>query len=400
MSAMSSELERQAARLLTVGFPGPQLCGSLAELLDRGVGGVILFARNIETPEQVASLTAAIKRRAGRPLFVAVDQEGGAVRRLRRGFTWVPPMRALGALDDPALAERVGHLLGSELRAVGIDVDYAPVLDVDTNPDNPVIGQRSFSRDPRVVARLGVALARGLQAAGVASCGKHFPGHGDTAQDSHRELPRLRHELGRLESVELVPFRAAIAAGMPSLMTAHVVFEALDSEYPATMSGRVLNGMLRGTLGYRGLVVTDDLEMKAIADHYGYEEAAIRCLEAGVDVLLCCHTASVAHRIIDALTQAVESGRVPAERLGEAAERVTRFTERWARPAEMPRLEVLQRGEHLACIRQVLESVDTSLLALDRDPTEILEELRRQGASPGSPAGGGDRLRGPRGKRQ
>lgn len=390
---MSAELEQRAARLLTVGFPGTQLCGALEELLDRGVGGVVLFARNIDTPEQVASLVADIKRRAGRPLFVSVDQEGGAVRRLRRGFTWVPPMRALGEANDPALAEQVGYLLGSELRAVGIDVDYAPVLDVDTNPDNPVIGQRSFSRDPHVVARLGVALARGLEAAGVASCGKHFPGHGDTSQDSHRELPRLPHDLSRLEAVELVPFRAAIAAGMPSLMTAHVVFEALDSEYPATMSSRVLNGMLRGTLGYRGLVVTDDLEMKAIADHYGYEEAAIRGLEAGVDAFLCCHTASVAHRIIDGLAQAVASGRVSAERLTEAAERVRHFTERWARPPEAPRLDVLRRDEHLACVERVLENVDTRFLALGRDPTEIRQELDKRGEPP-QPSRSRDPLRG------
>src|SRR5690606_31170698 len=159
----------------------------------------------------------------------------------------------------------VGRLLGRELRAVGVDVNYAPILDVDTNPKNPIIGNRSFSRDPELVARLGVALGRGMEAAGVASCGKHFPGHGDTEQDSHQELPRLSHSIERLRNVELVPFRAWAEAQLAAVMTAHVIFEPLDPKYPATMSKRVLDGILRQELNYEGLIITDDIEMKAIA---------------------------------------------------------------------------------------------------------------------------------------
>lgn len=373
---MSKERERQAARLLTVGFYGQELDDTLKALLDRGVGGVVLFARNVGSAEQVARLIGDIKTYAGRPLCVGLDQEGGLVARLREGFTRVPPMRAVGAVGDPGLAERIGRLLGRELRAVGVDLNYAPVLDIDTNPDNPIIGNRSFSRDPQVVAELGIALARGIESEGVASCGKHFPGHGDTSQDSHQELPRLPHAMERLERVELVPFRAAVQAGLASIMTAHVVFEAIDPEYPATMSRPVLHGILRERMGYQGLIITDDLEMKAIADHYGYEEAAIRGLEAGVDNFLCCHTAEVAHQIIDTWLRAVDSGRVPYERLVDATERVEAFVRRWARPAEPPRLDVLQCQEHLSWVEEVLARVDPSQAALGEDPTEIMERIR------------------------
>jgi len=373
---MTSELRRRAAKLLTVGFYGHKLGDELKRLLDCGVSGVVLFARNVDTPEQVAELIGEIKRHAGRPLFVSLDQEGGLVARLRQGFTRLPPMRAVGALGDEGLAERVGRLLGRELRAVGVDVNFAPVLDIDTNPDNPIIGNRSLSREPELVARLGVAIGRGIQAAGVAACGKHFPGHGDTAQDSHQELPRLPHSRERLEAVELVPFRAWVQAGLAAIMTAHVIFEPLDAEYPATMSRPVLHGILRDAMGYDGLIVTDDIEMKAIADHYGYAEAAIRGVTAGVDNFLCCHTAEVAHQLIETVAAAVERGRVPLERLVDANQRVASFTERWARPVEAPRFEVLACDEHLAVVEEISSRVDPALADLGEDPTEIMERIR------------------------
>ncbi|HEY4106960.1 MAG TPA: beta-N-acetylhexosaminidase, partial [Polyangiaceae bacterium] len=253
---MASDLEIQAARLFTVGFYGKTITTDLEELIGRGVGGVIFFARNVGTPAEVAEVTSAIKRHAGRPLFCALDQEGGQVSRLRQGFTEVPPMRALGISGSAKLAREVGELIGREVRAVGFDMNYAPVLDVDTNPANPIIAARSFGRTPDVVSELGLALAAGLESAGVAACGKHFPGHGDTSQDSHLELPRLPHSLARLEEVELKPFAAAVKAGIPSMMTAHVIFEPLDPVYPATMSRPVLHGLLREKMGYDGLIVT------------------------------------------------------------------------------------------------------------------------------------------------
>src|SRR5450432_4310515 len=310
---MGHDLETQAARLFTVGFHGKTLTDDLSRLVARGVGGVIFFSRNVGQPAEVVEATGTIKRAAGRPLLLALDQEGGQVARLKQGFTEVPPMRAIGATGNALLAHEVGALIGREVRAVGFDMNYAPVLDIDTNPANPIIATRSFGRTPELVCELGVALAAGLESVGVAACGKHFPGHGDTSQDSHLELPRLPHSLERLEQVELKPFAAAVKAGIPSMMTAHVIFEPLDPVYPATMSRPVLQGLLRDRMGYHGLIVTDDIEMRAIADHYGVEETVVRGLNAGVDHFLCCHTADVAHRAIDAIVRAVESGAISRE---------------------------------------------------------------------------------------
>jgi beta-N-acetylhexosaminidase len=364
---MTSELERQAASLFTVGFHGQSPSPELRGLLARGVSGVILFKRNVGAPEEVLELNRALKREAGRPLLTSVDQEGGSVARLREGFTRLPPMRAVGTKGDVTLARRVGELIGRELRAVGFDMSYAPVLDVDTNPENPVIGARSFGRTPELVADMGVALASGLQAVGVAACGKHFPGHGDTSQDSHRELPKLLHPLERLERVELAPFRRAAAAGIASLMTAHVIFEAVDAEHPATMSRAVMTGLLREKLGYDGLVVSDDLEMKAIADHYGVEEAVVLGLQAGVDHFLCCHTAELAHRAIDAIVGAVEGGRLSHATLQRAAGRADALVARYVKPAgSRSELAVLRCPEHLALV----ERLEASGTASAPDPTE------------------------------
>jgi len=347
---MTPRLDAACAGLLCVGFDGLSPTPEVIELIRRGVYGVILFARNVESAEQVAELSAALKRAAGRPLLVTVDQEGGRVARLRarQGFTELPPMRALGETGDERTAFDVGALLGRELRAVGIDQDYAPVVDVDTNPANPVIGDRSLGRDPEQVGRLGAALARGLQSSGVAACAKHFPGHGDTSQDSHVDLPRLAHPLARLEAVELAPFRALARAGVASVMTAHVVFEALDPVRPATLSPAVMQ-LLRGTCGFAGAAISDDLEMKAVAAHFPLEEVVPGAVAAGVDGLLVCHHADVQNRAVDLLRQAVEQGRVSPGRLDEARGRIVRLLS-WAAPPGDPSLarSLLRRPEALA----------------------------------------------------
>ena len=345
---MSDDLLRRCAGLFVVGFPGEAPDDGVRALTDLGVAGAILFKRNVASADQVASLTRALKRHAGRPFLTAVDQEGGRVARLRGApFTALPPMRELGRARDPEFAERAGRLLGWEVRAVGFDWDFAPVLDVDTNPRNPVIGDRAFHSDPQVVAELGVALGQGLEAMGVAACGKHFPGHGDTAKDSHLDLPALPHDLRRLRDVELVPFEAWAKAGLASVMTAHVVFEALEKERPATMSARVLDGLLRRELGYQGVIVSDDLEMKAIADHFTVEEAAVEGLKAGVDVFLVCHHAEVQRRAIEAVAKAVTDGRVSEARLEDALGRVAKLVRRFCRPAEDLR-STLDTPEHRA----------------------------------------------------
>jgi beta-N-acetylhexosaminidase len=330
-------LDSDCAGLFCVGFAGTSPSPEVLELVRRGVYGVILLTRNVESAEQVAELSAALKRAAGRPLLVSVDQEGGRVARLRaaHGFTEMPPMRALGRTGDPELARAVGALLGRELRVVGIDQDYAPDVDVDTNPANPVIGDRSFGRDPVLVGRMGAALAQGLQSAGVAACAKHFPGHGDTSQDSHQVLPHLPHPLARLAQVELVPFRALAAAGVASVMTAHVVFDALDARLPATLSRPVLD-LLREQCGFDGCVLSDDFEMKAVAEHFPLEEAVPAAVDAGVDGVLVCHRADLQHRAIDLLRGAVERGAVSRERLAQARARLAALL-RWAGPAPDPR---------------------------------------------------------------
>ena len=375
---MGNDLETQAARLFTVGFYGKSVTDDLSRLIARGVGGVIFFSRNVGAPAEVLDTTGSIKRTAGRPLFVALDQEGGQVSRLRQGFSEVPPMRAVGAAGSAALAREVGALIGREVRAVGFDMNYAPVLDVDTNPANPIIAARSFGRTPELVSELGVALAAGLESVGVAACGKHFPGHGDTSQDSHLELPRLPHSLARLEQVELKPFAAAVKAGIPSIMTAHVIFEPLDAVYPATMSRAVLHGLLREKMGYHGLIVTDDIEMRAIADNYGVEDTIVRGLNAGVDHFLCCHTAETAHKAIEAVVHAVERGAVSREVLATANRRIASFTERYARPAldATADLSVLRCEAHLALIERVQQGADAESMVVGGDPTEVMERIR------------------------
>lgn len=332
---MALSLPRLAAGVFVVGFPGPRPDDEVKRLIDDGVGGVILFKRNVGTPEETGRLVHALKRHAGRPLLAAVDQEGGRVARLRGlPFTSLPPMRELGRRGDEALARRVGRLLAFETRACGFDWDFAPVLDVDTNPANPVIGDRSFSRDAKEVARLGIALAQGLEEGGVASCAKHFPGHGDTAQDSHLDLPSLPHELPRLREIELLPFEAYSKARLSSVMTAHVVFKALDPSVPATMSKRVMGELLRGQLGFDGVIVSDDLEMKAIASHFTIERAVVEGLDAGVDCFLVCHQAEVQRRAIDAVVKAVESKRLSLEQLERAHARVSSLVARFVRGPE------------------------------------------------------------------
>lgn len=359
-------LAREVASLFVVGFPGLTADREVEALIDDGVRGVILFKRNVESPKQVAALVRSLKERAGRPLLASIDQEGGRVARLRGPpFTSLPSMRQLGTSGDEALLERAGRLLAHEVRALGFDVDFAPVLDVDTNPANPVIGDRSFHREAQEVARLGVALARGIEAGGVASCAKHFPGHGDTSQDSHWALPSLPHALERLKAIELLPFAAYAKAGLASVMTAHVIFEALDPGVPATMSRTVMHGLLRTELGFDGVIISDDLEMKAISEHFSVERAAVEGLKAGVDLFLVCHRADVQRKAIDAVVKAIESGEVPRERLLDARERIARLEQRFVRGPE-DLLVTLDSPEHAALARGL--STDTFV---GRDPTEV-----------------------------
>ena len=319
------ELERLASACIFPGFEGPVAPDWLRRRLAEGLGGVVLYAWNVEDREQLAALTAAL--RAERPdLLVAIDEEGGDVTRLEAATgSSYPGNAALGAIDDIVLTEQVAAALATDLREVGVNLDLAPVADVNTNPLNPVIGIRSFGADAELVARHVAASVRGLQSAGVAACAKHFPGHGDTAQDSHLELPVVE----ALEEDALLPFRSAIEAGVQSIMTAHIVVRSIG-EAPATMNSAILRDLLRRDLGYRGLVMTDALEMRAISDTVGVEEGAVRAIAAGADALCLGHDLfdeSVVS-VRDALVAAVQSGLLDEGRLAEAASRVEQ-TAQW-----------------------------------------------------------------------
>jgi len=336
-------------QLLWVGFPGPSVPPALRGKLERGeVGATIVFKHNLVITtvaggdggaaggpggeercdlDALVALTQELHRRApdGTPALIAIDQEGGPVQRVRAPATRWPPMGAhdrLAPPDDAAIAELVGRALGDELAALGFDVDFAPVLDVHTNPANPIIGVRAFGTDAEAVARRALAFARGLDAAGVIACGKHFPGHGDTHTDSHLDLPRIDHGWERLERVELLPFRRAAAAGLPMIMTAHVVFAALDPARPATLSEQVVTGLLRGKLGYRGVIVSDDLDMQAIAGHMGADVAAVAAVRAGCDVLLLCNSEENQAIAEAALIREAERDREFRDKVGQAAHRV------------------------------------------------------------------------------
>jgi len=358
-------LRRRIGRLLIAGFDGHQLPVELKTIVrEFGLGGVILFARNIAEPEQVAEVCGEASRLVPElPLWVSVDQEGGRVARLKRPFTEWPPMATLGRSGDVALAERFARALAAELKAVGFTLDYAPVLDVHTNAENPVIGDRALAIRAEDVARLGAAIVRTLQAEGIAACGKHFPGHGDTSADSHHELPLVEHGIERLRGVELVPFRAAIDAQVATIMTAHVFMPALDETRPASLSRRIITGLLREELGYEGVILSDDLEMKAIANTYSVPDAAVMAIDAGCDgVLICSGDHSTQAAALEALVHAVEGDRLRVSRVDDALARQRRAKERFlAAPSGVTPLrgkalrEWLGRGEHQAVADQMAQ---------------------------------------------
>lgn len=326
MNAHDLDLQAAAGQLLAVGFDGESLPNDVERaLVDGRVGGTILFRRNIVDLEQVRALnlhTLALPL-AFTP-WICVDQEGGRVRRLveSMGVSAIPAMRLLGRENDPELAAQLGEIVGRELAALAFNVDFAPVLDVDSNPANPIIGDRAFSTEPQRVAELALAFAKGLLNAGIVPCGKHFPGHGDTDLDSHLALPVLDFDRQRLDALELVPFRAAVEANLPMLMTAHILLPRLDPDHPATLSRPILQGILREELGYTGIVVSDDLEMKAVADRYSVEEAVELGLEAGVDLFLVCHEQERWERAHAALVRLGERDSRTRGMLHQAAQRV------------------------------------------------------------------------------
>lgn len=317
--------------MVMVGLKGEELTQEEKGLVDEyPFGGFILFKHNLRAPEQILSLCRSLwEFKRDLPPFIAIDQEGGRVHRLPPPFIHFPPAAMLGRTRNCDLAYQVGLATAQELSAVGINLNFAPVLDVNSNPRNPVIGDRSFGSEPRLVTTLGWATIQGLRNGGVIPCGKHFPGHGDTFKDSHLELPSVKKDLARLNSTELPPFIYACQNQVESLMTAHVVYPALDPDYPATLSKAIIGKLLRQKIGYKGVVFGDDMEMKAISKNYSLEDAVTLGVHAGVDVLMFCHDKTSAIRAFDFLHQKSEKDAKLEERIEESYQRIKRLKDRY-----------------------------------------------------------------------
>lgn len=282
-------------------------------IVDRQIGGITLFGRNVQEPKQIWELCKEIQSLRHQtkdkiPLFIAIDMEGGRVARLKAPFTQWPPVRKLGDIDSPTLSFHFAHAMGQELRAVGINVDWAPCVDIFTNPENKVIGDRALGDNAETVERHASAMIRGYLKSGIIPCAKHFPGHGHTLLDSHEELPVADHTLERLQEVELLPFKRAVKSRVEFIMAAHILFKNIDKDVPVTFSEVFLKKIVRGEMRYKGLVVTDDLGMKAMVKHYDLKEIPVRALQAGVDILLYCNEPATPPVALDAVEKALTDG--------------------------------------------------------------------------------------------
>ncbi|MBE7682620.1 beta-N-acetylhexosaminidase [Paenibacillus sp. P13VS] len=328
-------LEQKVGQLFMCGFHGQQVDEQITRLIqDYHVGGVIYFRRNVESVEQLTRLSAELQSLAAKsselPLMISVDQEGGMVARIDKdGITRVPGSMALGATGHPDYTYQCARILGTELKQIGIDMNLAPVVDVNNNVLNPVIGVRSYGENAENVAVHGAAAIAGYQSSGIAATAKHFPGHGDTAVDSHLGMVTVPHEWERLEQVELRPFRRAIEAGVDAIMTAHVIFPAIEPEpIPATLSRNVLHELLREQMGFKGIIITDCLEMHAISKPYGVANAAVRAVKAGADLILVSHTLEEQIAAIDAVVDAVRHGDIEEQIIDLALERVVEWKQK------------------------------------------------------------------------
>ncbi|BCA55401.1 Beta-N-acetylglucosaminidase [Nitrospira sp. KM1] len=334
MARLQFSSREKIGQLFMFGFMGTSVAPDLAEFIkEYKPGGIILFSRNLESVEQIVELTNDLQRHSPKsPLFISIDQEGGRVSRLPNGFTIFPACELLGRCNSSELTYAAAATIAKELKVVGINMNMAPVLDVNSNPDNPIIGDRAFGSTPDIVSEMAAVMAAGLQDNRVVACGKHFPGHGDTKADSHKELPVVEAAHERLEAVELPPFRRAVAAGIASIMTAHVLYRELDPQLPATLSHTIITGLLREELRYDGVVLSDDLEMRAIVDHHGMGDASVLALQAGCDTLLICKEREREVAAFEAIEKAVSSGIISTERLDQSVARIQRMKQRFLIP--------------------------------------------------------------------
>jgi beta-N-acetylhexosaminidase len=344
--------------LFIMGFNGFELSDNTSTFITQaGIGGIILFAHNYENPAQVAELSNQIQEsRTDLPLWVSVDHEGGKVQRFKKGFTRIPEAGAIGAMDSPKLAFEIAEMMAEELRAVGVNLNFCPVTDIATNPKNPVIGSRSFGASEELVSKISTAMVRGHLVKGVQACIKHFPGHGDTSTDSHFALPRVSTSLEVLQEREFKPFIKAFKAKCSMVMTSHILNSALDTKYPATLSKPTLQGLLRGKLRYQKLIISDDMEMKAITDHYGAEDAPRLALEAGCDILTY-RSENAARIAYEALIKAIEDGTLDPEIVLASQERIRTLKQDFLPPYIPAEISEVGRKigtpEHLAIVQKV-----------------------------------------------
>lgn len=329
-----------------IGIQGHSLTAEEKKFIqENNIGGICLFGRNVAEPKQVRDLCAEIqslrhKQADKAPLFIGIDMEGGRVHRLKAPFTIWPPLRKLGDLDAPTVSFHFANRMGQELKAVGINLDFAPCVDVFTNPANTVIGDRSISSDPEAVARHASALVRGYVKAEVLTCAKHFPGHGNTIVDSHLDLPVENLDLERLESCELIPFKKSFKARVDMVMTSHIKFPKIDPEWPVTLSEKFIQKIIREECRYKGLVITDDLGMKAMSAHFPIDEIPVRALKAGVDLLLYCNEFDVPPQAIDAILGATAQGTLDKAQLDQSHKRILEV-----KKAKIPNPDPLELSE-------------------------------------------------------
>ena len=343
---MALTLRETIGQMMMVGFDGAAAPRHILNWLDSGqIGGVYLFARNIESPAQVKRLIESCRAASNHPILVGIDQEGGTVARLRKGFSESPGALALSASGKPQLAEDIAFMLGTEMAALGINWTFAPVADLVHNRENPTVGTRSLGSNPQLAGEFISAQVRGFQRAGVAATVKHFPGLGNTIIDTHVALARVSGALDYLYEQDLVPFRHAIDSDVACVMVTHVMFEAMDRHFPATLSKRVVTGLLREDLQYEGAVCSDCMEMKAITNGWGAGESAVMSILAGVDMPLFSHTRRRQSAAFEAVLRAAESGRIPISRIDESVARIHALKRRFVRGTRPP-LDIINCPEH------------------------------------------------------
>ncbi len=325
--ATHKQIQQLVGQLFIVGFDGFSVPIAFKKFIaENNLGGVIYFKRNVQTPAQLAELSNEIqfscRTKGSPPLFISIDHEGGKVNRLVKPFTKFPGNDYIGELGSPKIAFQFGIVIGKELKAVGINMNYAPVVDVNSNPNSPIIGPRAFSNDPEVCGRMGSAVCRGLQKMGVMGVAKHFPGHGDTIEDSHFSLPSVNKTLDQLEELELIPFKRVIKSRIEAVMTAHIMNPNLDPEYPATLSKATLTDLLRNKMRFNRLIISDDLEMKAITDKFDPIKSAVLSVRAGCDLLIYKGDAGMPLAQMEAIIVSVEKGEIPFSQLEQSVGRI------------------------------------------------------------------------------